>query len=496
MKKALIISVLGLLFASSDLWAVGSPITPPSAGQKSLVPSRKDLRYQQSGNLFITGNVRGGKQFRGTIPYRSTTDFSGTLGSSSLDDFIKGSSGTDTIRANPGQVLPYYSATRTISKIENRYVVGSRARRDYNTDISITMPQTPQVQQYVQTLSKPKARPIVSPLARPLAQPAKDIDFGFRRDLYNIAYKTEYGKLKEAQEAKTKEAKEAEAKREAKRPLEEIEKKVDVLRPEKPEAEREPEEKVKKPSKDIFEQMKKFMEEREAAEKAKAKEEEAEAEEKAEEGEEEKPAKEGGISRSTREAVESAIESAQKIEKPELPTADAEKAAEIRGKHKTFAAYASDKFNNYMRLAEDYMHKGQYYKAADAYSFASIFKGEDPLPYAGKAFALFAAGEYMSSSYYLNKAIEVYPDYVKVPVDISALIGDRDQLETRIVDIKEWQERSKSGELAFLLAYVYYQIDKPDWAKEQIEKAKVQMPYEKAINSLDASIESKLGKTR
>ncbi len=151
-------------------------------------------------------------------------------------------------------------------------------------------------------------------------------------------------------------------------------------------------------------------------------------------------------------------------------------ARRILGEHTTFVGYADDKFNSYMKKAEDFMDQGEYYRAADAYSLAAIFRRNDPLVHAGKSLALFGAGEYMSSAFYLNKTLILYPDYIAVKVDLVEMLGDRDVLENRIVDVQRWMARSGAGELSFLLAYVYYQMDEPQWAKEELEKAADKLP--------------------
>ncbi|GAI91943.1 unnamed protein product, partial [marine sediment metagenome] len=139
--------------------------------------------------------------------------------------------------------------------------------------------------------------------------------------------------------------------------------------------------------------------------------------------------------------------------------------------------------------AEAYLKQGKYYRAADTYTLASIYKPNDPLVYAGKSHALFAAGEYMSSALFLSRALRIFPEYARFKIDIVAMVGDRDKLENRIVDIKEWQERSGSAELQFLLAYIYYQMDRLEAAKEAIDKASEKMPNAPAVLAVKKAIE-------
>jgi tetratricopeptide (TPR) repeat protein len=175
----------------------------------------------------------------------------------------------------------------------------------------------------------------------------------------------------------------------------------------------------------------------------------------------------------------------------ELSDAEMEaRAREILGTHETFASFADDKFNRHLRAAEVYLKQGKYYRAADAYTLASIYKPNDPLAYAGKSHALFAAGEYMSSALFLSRALEIFPDYARFKIDVVAMVGDRDKLETRIVDVEQWWKTSSTPELQFLLAYVYYQMDRLDRANESIDNAYEQMPDAPAVITLKKVIET------
>jgi tetratricopeptide (TPR) repeat protein len=166
------------------------------------------------------------------------------------------------------------------------------------------------------------------------------------------------------------------------------------------------------------------------------------------------------------------------------------RAQSIRGKHKTFASYAKDNFNQHMLAAEQYLKEGKYYRAADTYTLASMYKSNDPLAYAGKSHALFAAGGYMSSALFLSRALEIFPEYARFKIDLVAMVGDRDQVESRIADIEEWIERSHSADLQFLLGYVYYQIGRVEEAKKAIDAAYEKLPDAPAVITLKKAIDS------
>ncbi len=168
--------------------------------------------------------------------------------------------------------------------------------------------------------------------------------------------------------------------------------------------------------------------------------------------------------------------------------------AEFAKAYKSFAAYSDDKFNQHIRAAEGYMKQGRFYRAADAYTLASIYKPNDPLGYAGKSVALFGSGEYLSSALFLARAIEIFPEYAKVKVDLVGMIGDKDTVENRILEAREWMDKSGSGELEFLLSYVYYQMDRLEFARQMIESAAKKMPDSPAVAAMKKAIDERLAK--
>ncbi|OHB55446.1 MAG: hypothetical protein A2173_10010 [Planctomycetes bacterium RBG_13_44_8b] len=175
----------------------------------------------------------------------------------------------------------------------------------------------------------------------------------------------------------------------------------------------------------------------------------------------------------------------------ELSDIQKETSEAVVGIHKSFATEAADKFNYYMRIAEKFMSEGKYYRAVDAYTLAGIYKSDDPLAYAGRAHALFASGEYMSSAYFLARAIDIFPQYVNFKIDLNAMIPDKDRLESRIEDVKQWIDRTDSAQLSFLLAYIYEQLDKLNLATEAIQFAQEKMPDSPAAAALKQAIEKK-----
>ena len=94
---------------------VGPGTIPPSAISSGLVSTPSPI--DTSGNLLITGNVRRGRHFRGDVPYRSTTSFGSSLGSSSLSSFLRDTAGSEDLRmySNKYGTQPYYSPAETVT---------------------------------------------------------------------------------------------------------------------------------------------------------------------------------------------------------------------------------------------------------------------------------------------------------------------------------------------------------------------------------------------
>ncbi len=95
--------------------AVRAPTRPPSSYQGGLVerpgPAAND------GNLLITGNVAGGKYFHGGVPYRSTTSIDAPLGSTSLDSFMRYTQPIDLGGSSAGYNT-FYSPTGTVTTLQ------------------------------------------------------------------------------------------------------------------------------------------------------------------------------------------------------------------------------------------------------------------------------------------------------------------------------------------------------------------------------------------
>jgi tetratricopeptide (TPR) repeat protein len=508
MKRPGAYIVVGLLFltAFSEIgWAVGSYISPatvpPSIRREGLV--RSPDAVDGGGNLLVTGNIRGPAYFRGVVPYYAPTSFGVTLPSSSLDSFLRDSVGAeDAGRYNrySGYNLgyrPYYSPTQTVaSTMPGAYAgtgaptanIGAYSAQPYLTG---TLPlRRDEMLDTASAMSLARLRPMSMTPAEMQKLISSEIAKDSPARLTDQQYQTQ------AEQYKPNISQESYKTGELKKPLPGLEGSLLPSAPRKlggevnqpfgtpTQKKQAGEETAEMPfgapwaidmnkQLDVYDQMKQQLDSlQKKIDLALI-----------------APQPEKAAEESKKTAGEQAREGFQveKLTEVNLPAAE---TRGILGPFETFASFSEDKFNQNMRAAELYLKQGRYYRAADAYTLASLYKPGDPLAYAGKSHALFASGEYMSSALFLSRALQIFPEYARFKIDIEAMVGDRDKLETRVVDVEEWLKRSGGApELQFLLAYVYYQMDRPQPAKETIDAACEKMPQSPAVLALKKAIE-------
>jgi len=581
MRACGIILFLVFLTALSGVsWGIKSPVgrgtVPASSVGSGRVPGgiyrgglvRSPNPLDGSGNLTVTGNVRGGRHFRGIVPYQSRYSFEADLPSSSLDSFLRYSAGSEDIGRGAGryETQPYYSGTRTVTTTRPGYggvfrpvstQIDDRASSKFA--LSPLPKQEASVREYVELpYTRPRAqglRPLsMSPveMERVILEEIETLGLGSISESKKLADERHWPPLRLPvgrqeqgllQDTRTVSDKAAELKRSLlvedellRLPTktesgEEEREKLETEAPEQmtgeevfqsqedvfgvgfPQSGVPPDAQV-----DVYEQMKWQIQSvarrpdlsgsRETKHRRAKRDDEvpiyrdwvteAQREARDSSAEESSPdlsgleeSRKSGESKGKGLDSETASGSRRAGTTPQvsgLKDDVSAKAREILGEHKTFASFAEDKFNRHMRAAEEYLKRGRHYRAADAYTLAAIYKPDDPLAYAGKSHALFAAGEYMSSALFLSRAIEIFPEYAQFKIDLVAMVGDKDKLEGRLANVEEWLDESNAAELQFLLGYVYYQMGRQEEAEKMIYAAFERMPESPAVVALKKAI--------
>jgi tetratricopeptide (TPR) repeat protein len=165
---------------------------------------------------------------------------------------------------------------------------------------------------------------------------------------------------------------------------------------------------------------------------------------------------------------------------------------EIKALYTNTDNFSMRRFEHHFQEGQNHLKRGRYYVAVDSFAAASIYKPNDPLCLAGRGHALLAAGEYISSALFLSRAIETDAGYIKTKINLSVMMGGQHILDKRIADIKEWQARSGSGKLDFLLGYTYYRMGRLGPARKAINSAYVKLPQSKAIALVKKAVDDAL----
>jgi len=453
------------------------------------------------------------------VPYNAVSDFGGRLGSTSLDSFLRRSAGSGDFSNYTGIPTPYYSSTGTVtttspglsgvfktptSRVESSATDSFAMPRLYRERVLSDSESTMDVTKQLEGIREP----VSSIRTRPMSMSPEELEKVISSDLekYSRSRKLRDEERQSQTEQFQRDLKQvsekaAELKRsflegdESLRISTKAESNEDILQQSGTETEKEVGDGTERPQRlegiiepgneqlDVYTQMKRQIGDFKkgtgqwsAAESAKGN-----------ATYEQQPTKQDS------EEIKSEESESQGKGLGEASEADLFTARALLGKYKSFASFSEDKFNQYLKAAEGYMKEGRYYRAADAYTLASIYKPSDPLAYAGKSHALFAAGEYMSSALFLSRAIEIFPEYVQFDIDLVGMIGDKDKLESRIAEVRQWLKKSDAAELHFLLGYVYYQMGRFRWAKGAIDAACEKMPQVPSVIVLKKAIYNAMG---
>ncbi|HEV58143.1 MAG TPA: hypothetical protein ENN87_11740 [Phycisphaerales bacterium] len=441
-----------------------SPVANPAAdrsavsgarvGDRRVMPSSRltpiptpDLQY---GNRIVSGDVAGGKHFRGEVPYLSSSRFNSPLadtGSQAVTSFVRRSAG------NPfsGGAAPYYDPRQTVTSLTRngqsglttpQWVPQSTAR-----DRALTMPNLPEGLRYS---------------AEPISTASAEMEriINQQRGLREIAL--EYDMLRQRDETQPPADLESQYLTDPER---QARLDASLLPPTPPEpaepstAEQERQAQVERMHRELLAALFDVDEE---------------------------PLDDTGPQADTtfpadrRTRTDTTPESSTETDTERTPSGvevssdpieARRRALAILGEHKDFESLAEAKFQGYFEQAEQYLHEGRFYKAADTYTLALVWRQQDPKAHFGRAVALFAAGSYLSSYYSAAAAIELDAALALGAHDIPALVGGRDTFENALIELERWQGRTGSAELAWLMAYMYHLDRRPDNARLALQLA-------------------------
>lgn len=459
-----LIMLITLVAAAAPLWAVdnpnvgysvGEPTAVPSASRSGLTPNRP-FSTSGSGDI-ITGNIGGLRHFRGVLPYTSGY-YSDTTAFSPVDDFLRRSYDPVVHDRSPGLARPYFEPRRTMTS--SIRADGSGLFSPAITDQGQTDPYVPPM--LAQTFDTQYRR-------RPLSLSGSEVE-----RLMSVQMQLREEMERERLEAEGQDPSVVEDIRKDSPFFQDYLRAEELtplpVRPEKPDEEPEEEEESELlPEEQVLEALRKEREEAQL---------------------EDSPERISELLRPRTDAAgpENAGQPELTPEEAARLAAEKSEVSAMLSRYGDFERLAKARVAEYIAAAEAFLKEGKYYKAADAFALAAIWGPQDVRPFVGQAVSLFAAGEYMSSAYLLRQAIINNPKVASEKITVSALIGDRDVYENRLIEMATWQQRSGSGELAFLIAYLLHHDEKTRGAAEAVRFAAEQMSDDKAVQILRDAI--------
>jgi tetratricopeptide (TPR) repeat protein len=459
-------SALGSLDPASRAGDFSSPTTPVSASP-ARSPTTPVSSYSAgtflaapyspvSGNMTVTGNVGGGSYFRGYLPYTTQGNFTGRLESTSLDSFLRYS-------APAGE--PFYSPTASAPRTDLYLTAASDKIRTNNAGSQIP---------YL----------TVGSINSSLAPPAS----GYGSSALYNQYQT--GLLGRVSGYKTPEqllytqpASQLTLSAETALPqstsfdqsIADILGQIDTKERDKKTQQQPPVSERIKTQIDQFDQQLKSQTTKETADQ------------KIEEAVAEQWKKKLKIMQGNTPSLPQ-----QQKTKPPTDSARLKKQPSAAAKPLPRTPEADKMFEEksaeYMLAALQLLKQGDFYKAADAFTWASLYRPSEPAGYVGKGIALFAAGEYMTASHLVAAGLNLSADYAKTTLDLADMLGGKEKLDSRIADLDKSAKAGNAGELYFLLAFIQYKTEQSEQAKASIDKAEKKMPNEQIVKALKTII--------
>jgi tetratricopeptide (TPR) repeat protein len=144
-------------------------------------------------------------------------------------------------------------------------------------------------------------------------------------------------------------------------------------------------------------------------------------------------------------------------------------------------------FDQVLAAASLGMRQGRFDRAAESFTLACVYLPRDPRAHLGKSHALLALGQYAASEASLAKAVEFDAQVALKKVNLVETIGGPDLFVERITKLEELAQAG-DGSLQFLLAYIYYQMDRPNEARTAVGAARSGEVSPVAVSQLAAGI--------
>jgi hypothetical protein len=438
-------------------------------------PARLDALVPRA-NLYITGNIRGGQSFQGLVPYHSPFEFQSNLGSSALSDFIRDSAGSDTLSSPVGRPQAYVDPTRQITGFfGNNVTTSSRYFRQSNlTPIGTTLlsegvgPQlsTRPLSQPYMAINAPPGE--FAPVYQQMRQAATELE---GRPLGTLTAPNEplQKNFLTTPTPRTPQPSETTATPAG-----------SIVRPE-----------FTNPPQPIPENL--------AASTAPIRTESQKSDyyqQLEKQWQLSSPSSESITTPETPGETEGKSATRLPLETPATVMTPQQRVASLGAGKESADQFSRRQFTNFMSKGEQYMRQGRYYQAADAFGNAAFYNTANPLVWLAQSHALFAAGEFMSSAFYLNKCLSLAVPPPGGDVDLKRIFPGAEEFNKRYEDLKKSQERSQEPMMLFLRGYIEYQTGDLASAVGTLTQAAQLLPNTPAVGKLLAAAQQAQADTK
>ncbi len=403
------------------------------------------------GNLYVTGQVTGGFQFRADVGYVGSDQFRLDVPSAAMDDFIRGSAGLDRILS--GRMYgpsTFFSPERTV--VGTSAIAGGLTLPGTSTPVPDYIPRQAArplrdstVEAYKPVAGSLGERLRVNPLIGPLEPPSVPSSRDLLAELSVVrpAASALFGVLSRrdgqrlAEELSEQQA--AEGQRPAGEPIEPMGQTGLPRQPAPPVQEQPPAGQLPQTEQDVLLEI--LLEsQRMAAEEARR-----------------KAAEPAGQAR----PKEPSADETEQVESPQQPPSLAEERSkqaleDARGRLmlRELTARGRDMYNRNMSAAKKALAEGRHYKAATHYELAVILNRTDPRAYVGRAAALFAADEPRSSAVQLRGAMKRFPVLKRTGLNLDGLLGKR-LVDRQLTRLEKRIAKEREASLVYLAAFVW-----------------------------------------
>ncbi len=154
---------------------------------------------------------------------------------------------------------------------------------------------------------------------------------------------------------------------------------------------------------------------------------------------------------------------------------------------RSFVNLGTPSADKYLARAEAFLREGKYYRAAGQYEIARELDRTNPLPLLGKGQALIGAGDFFTAAHMLQRGLAMLADAARFQLELPALMSQKQILERRRGNI----EKRLAGtlrdadryRLAFVLGYIEFYSGQAEAGMKHLEAAAALAPEASVIHT-------------